>query len=87
MIGTEDGEAIAERLAWFDLSKRQYPVGYLDDGFELTFDSVPANSILDFHFVIAFNTIASDDDSEWFAVDIPHRNLLSLESTSIPTAS
>jgi hypothetical protein len=87
MIGTEDDETIIQRLTWLELAKHQDPVSYLDDGLELTFRYVPPKSILDFHFVIAYNAVASDDYSEWFAVDIPHQQLLSLESTPLPSTS
>jgi len=83
MLGTEDGDALTARMPWFEIRNTQYPVGYLNNGFELFFDYVPPKSILDFHFVIAYNTVKSDNDSEWFAVDVPHHNLVHLKSVPI----
>ncbi len=88
MIGTEDGEAIASRLKWFQLTDSNYPIGYLANGFELAFDSIPPRTVLDFHFIIAYNAIARDDASEWYAVGVPHPSLLRLDSQQIiPNAS
>lgn len=83
MIGTEDGEAIAARHGWFRLNQKSYPIGYLPNGFELSVDYIPARSTLDFHFIIVYNAIARDDCSEWFAVDVPHTNLLQLDAIVI----
>ncbi len=87
MIGTEDGEAMASRLKWFHLTDKNYPIGYLANGFELAFDYIPPHAILDFHFIVAYNAEASDDDSEWFAVDIPHKSVLQLDSRPISARS
>ncbi len=87
MIGTEDGEMLASRHRWIKVTPKQYPIGYLEDGFELVLDFIPPNSNFDFHFVIAFNSVASTDCSEWFAVDIAHRQLLALPSDVIPASS
>ena len=84
MIGTEDGEAIASRLEWFHLSDKTYPIGYLANGFELAFNYIPPHAILDFHFIIAYNAKASDDSSEWFAVDVPHGLVLQSKLSLIP---
>lgn len=83
MIGTEDGEAIASRLKWFQLADNNYPIGYLSNGFELTFDFIPPRAVLDFHFIIAYNAQASDDCAEWRAVDMPHKWVLQLDSQEI----
>lgn len=83
MIGTEDGEAIAARHGWFRHTQKSYPIGYLPNGFELSVDYIPARSTLDFHFIIVYNAIARDDCSEWFAVDVPHTNLLQLDAIVI----
>jgi len=87
MIGTEDGDALASRLCWFELTESNYPIGYLRNGFELSFAYIPPRATLDFHFVIAYNATASDDCSEWFAVDVPHKNILLLDSIAIPSNS
>lgn len=87
MIGTEDGEAIASRLKWFRLADHNYPIGYLANGFELSFDSIPPGAVLDFHFVIAHNAKASEDCAEWFAVDVPHQSVLQLDSQPISSVA
>lgn len=86
MIGTEDGEAIASRLKWFQLNDKTYPIGYLPNGFELSFDYIPPHAVLDFHFIIAYNSKACDDSSEWFAVDVPHLSVLRLDLCPIPSS-
>jgi hypothetical protein len=83
MIGTEDGKSIAARHGWFRCTKKSYPIGYLPNGFELSVDYIPPGSTLDFHFIIAYNAIACDECSKWFAVDVPHTNLLQLDATVI----
>jgi len=75
MIGTEDGEMLRDRIEWFDFSYSAYPIGYLDDGLEIAIPSIPAGRVFDFHFVVAYNAVDRGDDSEWFAVDIPHGSL------------
>lgn len=87
MIGTEDGAAIASRLQWFPLSDANYPVRYLNNGFELAFECIPPNTILDFHFIIAYNARASENSSEWFAVDVRHTSVLQLDGRLVSSRS
>lgn len=75
VIGTEDGETLRDRIEWFQFTYSAYPIGYLDDGLEVAIPSIPAGCIFDFHFVVAYNRVDRHDDSEWFAVDVPHRSL------------
>jgi hypothetical protein len=75
MIGTEDAETLCDRMEWFNFPRSAYPIGYLDDGLEVAIPSIPAGRVFDFHFVVAYNGVDRGDDSEWFAVDIPHKSL------------
>jgi hypothetical protein len=83
MIGTEDGDALGARQRWLKLSEIPYPIGYLKDGLEIVIDYIPAMTDFDFHFIVAFNSVASKNSAEWFAVDVPHRELMHLPATSI----
>ena len=70
MLGTEDGDSLANRLSWFNLNySTNYPIAYLSDGFEIGFRYVPPDKPLDFHFILAYNASDRRDSSEWFAVD------------------
>ena len=80
MIGTEDGDVLNERMPWIETTPRDqhYPVEYLDNGFRLSLPYVPPSTLVEFHFVLAYNTVESDNVAEWIAVGIPHRRLFGL---------
>lgn len=83
MIGTEDGEALQARMPWLNFNEDDYPIRYLPDGLRLELAMVPAKKRLDFHFVLAYNHVDRQCDSEWFAVDIAHTTILNSPSAAI----
>lgn len=78
MFGTEDGDSLKARMPWFKLTGTDYPVKYLRSGFRVVLPHVAPNTTVGFHFVLAYNHIDTSSDSEWFAVDVPHRKVLEL---------
>ena len=78
-IGTEDLEAVCSRLPQLALSAEEYPIQSFDNGVRITIPVVEAGQKFSLHFVVAYNSLPQPDPfdcSTWFAVDIPHRQLL-----------
>lgn len=75
MIGTEDGEALQNRMPWIDIRPRNYPIDYLADGFRLVLPYIAPKTVVGFHFVLSYNRVESENDSEWFAVDIAYKDV------------
>ena len=75
MFGTEDGDALQARMPWLKTQGIDYPVEYLTNGFRVVIPYIAPNTTVGFHFVLAYNQIDKECDSEWFAVDIPHAKL------------
>jgi len=75
MIGTENGDVLQNRMPWIPTGANEYPIEYLPNGFRLSFAYIPPNDIVEFHFVLAYNRIECENQSEWFAVDVPHIKL------------
>lgn len=78
MIGTEDGDWLSDRL---NLGKQHlsegYPVTMHDNQITITIEEFEANKELSLHFVVAWNlTPEPVEASCWFAVDVPHKKLL-----------
>lgn len=86
VIGTEDGEALQRRLPWLDYDINNYPIQYLPNGLKIALAGIPSGSLFSVHFVAAYNQTVSGNNSEWFAVDIPHQTLRNARSTLIATA-
>lgn len=80
MIGTEDADKLCDRIDWFEYAQSDYPITLIADGIEIDVPMIPAKRMFDFHFVIAYNAIDRQCDSEGFAVDVPHRLLTELPS-------
>ena len=76
MIGTEDGDALRNRMTWMPIDGTDYPIEYLPNGFRVSVAYIPPNTDLQFHVILAYNPIESENQSEWFAVDIPHATVL-----------
>ena len=72
MVGTEDGESLKRRMPWLTVTRNTYPIEYLPNGFRMTISYIKPNQPVDFHFVLAYNRLESENDSEWFAADVPH---------------
>ena len=75
MIGTEDGDALRNRMTWLPTDGTDYPIEYLSNGFRFSVAYIPPNTNLEFHFILAYNRIECENQSEWFAVDIPHASV------------
>jgi len=77
MIGTEDFEALVDRLPNHGLTESDYPVRYSSDGIEIMLPQVPAHQRTTLHFVVAVNCLPEPKGcSAWFAVDLPHQQVL-----------
>lgn len=75
MIGTEDSDAFRSRISWLAAAETLELVEFLPNGFRASLDYIPPGMRIGFHFVLAYNRVESQNDSEWFAVDIPHGKL------------
>lgn len=78
-VGTEDFEALHSRLPYLPLLEEPYPIDFLRDGLRITIPVIEAGQEFSLHFVVAHNPLPQPDPfdcSTWFAVDIPHRQLL-----------
>jgi hypothetical protein len=78
MFGTEDGEALHARMPWLTIRDDEYPIEFLRCGFRIAIPYVAPNTTVGFHFVLAYNQVDKECDSEWFAVDFPHSELCEL---------
>ena len=77
VLGTEDFASLSARLSESRLIEKNHPIRYTRDGFEIVLPLVPAGQLTSLHFVVAINRYPeSHDCSAWFAVDIPHRDVL-----------
>ncbi|MDX1961505.1 MAG: hypothetical protein SFX18_00040 [Pirellulales bacterium] len=76
MIGTEDGEALKNRMPWLKIEGDNYPIEYLRHGLRIAIPYVAPNTTVGFHFVLAYNQVDLGTYSEWFAVDVPYHQLL-----------
>lgn len=78
MVGTEDYEALNERMPELSLREELYPIEYMTDGFRIMIPSVEPGTRLSLHYVIATNRLPEPVDcSCWYAVDINHNVVLS----------
>lgn len=78
MLGTEDGDALHARMPWVGIEGNDYPIEYLRHGFRIAIPYIATDTTVGFHFVVAYNQVDAGTDSEWFAVDVPHRRLMEL---------
>ena len=75
-VGTEDFDALSDRLPQIGFTESRYPVSYAHDGLTIRVPTGTAASMLSLHFVIAWRSLPDPEDcSTWFAVDIPHAKL------------
>lgn len=84
VVGTEDYEALASRLPELALTEEdRCLVTYHPDGMEVVLPSVPADFVTSLHFVVAVNSFPEPVEcSAWYAVDVPHNQLLAAASES-----
>ena len=76
VLGTEDDEALENRLTAHGLHPDTYPVSSLPIGFEVTLPRVPADLTTTLHFIIVINTHPEPTDcSAWFAADVSHERV------------
>jgi|SRR5690554_1647149 hypothetical protein len=72
-LGTEDADALSQRLKCFDIESGEYPISYSGSGLELRLAGLDRGEALSFHFIVAYKRLPdSRECSTWFAVDVPH---------------
>ncbi len=72
-LGTEDGDALSQRLKILDVETHEYPISYSSSGLELRLAGLERGKALSFHFIVAYKRLPdSRGCSTWFAVDVPH---------------
>lgn len=73
-LGTEDGDALSQRLKCLNIESEAYPISYSQTGLELLLTGLKKGKALSFHFIVAYNFTPGDQEcSTWFAVDVPHK--------------
>lgn len=78
VVGTEDGESLSDRLGAPELEERAV-VDYDKHSLTLRLSGLRKHEGYSFHFLVAENPLPEAvDASAWFAVDQPHKRLLSL---------
>ncbi len=80
MIGTEDGDRLSDRL---NLAQQKldenYPITMCDNQITIVIQEFEANRKFSLHFVVAWNPAPEPlEASCWFAVDFPHKKLLTI---------
>lgn len=77
MVGTEDYEAMSRRLSHINLNESDYPVKYMENGFQIKIPLIKAGQKISLHYAIASNKLPeSIENSCWFAVDVNHEAVL-----------
>lgn len=77
VIGTEDGEALSERLNLGEITRSNYPVSQRENRIIIEIEKFPANQELTLHFILASNSLPEENDcSCWFAVDALHEKIV-----------
>jgi hypothetical protein len=72
-LGTEDGDALSQRLKCPEFNTNTYPVTCSKSGIELRLTGLEGGKVLSFHFIIAYKMLPDERGcSTWFAVDVPH---------------
>jgi hypothetical protein len=78
-VGTDDGEGLTPRLPFLALGRYDEVTTYSPHRMDVCIPNVPAGFDLTLHFVMAENAWPEPvDASSWYAVDIPHKELLKL---------
>jgi hypothetical protein len=82
LIGTEDGEALADRMPELQLKGDLLAlVEHRRDGFKISLSNVPAEVTVGLHYIVAENENPEPvESSGWYAVDLPHNQLLKQEA-------
>lgn len=82
VIGTEDGEMLSARMPWIEVSDDPLAlVQYQKDSMRVPLKGIPAGVTVTLHYVIAENSKPEPVEcSAWYAVDVPHDQLLKLGS-------
>lgn len=76
-VGTEDDDYLMSRLTF--LKPNDDSTSYSADRLELTVASIPRSPQMSLHFVVAENPWPEPvEASSWFAVDVPHVDLVRL---------
>jgi hypothetical protein len=81
VVGTEDEEALANRLGFLQLDPNASLARYSPQKLEMTIPRIPASAAFGLHFILAENTSPEPEDaSAWFAVDIPHKDVAAADA-------
>jgi hypothetical protein len=82
VVGTEDGEALSGRMPWLHIQGDPLAlVQYRDDGLNVPLKRIPAGVTIGLHYVVAENDNPEPlECSAWYAVDVPHEQLLKIGS-------
>lgn len=77
IIGSEDAEALSQRMPWLGVAPGQVIVEYTPRGMEILLSGTASSVSSAFHLIIAENPAPEPvPDSAWFAVDIPHQTVV-----------
>jgi hypothetical protein len=78
VVGTEDGEAISDRMPWLEFHGDPLAlVQYRKDGLTVPLKQIPAGVRIGLHYVVAENSNPEPlECAAWYAVDIRHTQLL-----------
>jgi len=81
-VGTEDGEALSGRMPWLEfIGDPLALVQYRTDGLNVPLKRIPAGVTIGLHYIVAENSNPEPVEcSAWYAVDIPHEQLLQVGS-------
>jgi len=73
-LGTEDHQAINERLPNLQVPEMPNPVTYSSSGLRLSLAELTSvDNPISFHFILAYKQLPDDREcSTWFAVDVQH---------------
>jgi len=77
-IGTEDGEAICNRIFGLDTAKFDFEESYEPHFLDIKISELIPSQEMSFHIVIAENPLPEPKEaSSWFAVDYSHSKIIS----------
>lgn len=82
VVGTEDGEALQARMPWLQCQGHPLAlVQYQKAGFMVPLTKIPPGVKIGLHYVVAENSNPEPVAcSAWFAVDMPHAQILRVAS-------
>lgn len=77
IVGTEERDYLGDRLGLGEITFKNNPVKKYPNKIVIELDKVEINKAISMHFVVAENPYPEEKEcSCWFAIDIPHQQLL-----------